>query len=154
MNTEPNSTTEAVSAPSVGTTAPKGAAAAKAKSKRPSKPVVTKGKPAKKAKAPKTTAKAKKPAKAITGNRLVPADLSTYKISKDKPTAGGNPSVDCDDKVAALLRGKTLAEVYKVVAAKIEDMSEGQLRAKYKSLNVGMQRMNLGNKLRGVLNAK
>lgn len=131
-----------------------GAKAAKAKAKRPSKPVVTKtAKPAAKAKTAKKPVKKAK-AKAITGNRLVPADLTKYHVDKDKKTANGHPSVDCNDKVASILRGKDLKSVYELVANKVEDETVASLKKKYGHLNVGMQRMNLGNKLRGVLNAK
>jgi hypothetical protein len=151
-------TEQTVAAPA--TPAPAAAPKAIKVDKRPSKPVVTK--PVVKAKkAAKPAAKAKpvkKAAKPVVGDRLVPADLANYVISKDKPTPAGNPSIDCDDKVAVMLRGKDLNAVYDLVAkqtAKQDDaMSVSQLKAKYKHLNVGMQRMNLGNKLRGVLNAK
>lgn len=105
------------------------------------------------AKGKKAVKPAKKPAKAkvaANGDRLVPADLSTYHVDKDKKTTGGNPSVDCDDKVAVLLRGKSLDDAYKLCASKT-DTPEKDLRARYKHLNVGMQRMNLGNKLRAVV---
>lgn len=163
MTTQTNAPEAGAPVPSVGTVPGVGAAAKKASAKRPSKPAVTKtAKPKAKAKMPKTSKKpvAKKPTKAkkAVGDRLVPADLTQYKVSKDKPTANGNPSVDSDDRVAQMLRGKSLKDVYALVAkhtANQDDaMSVNQLVAKYKHLNIGMQRMNLGNKLRGVLNAK
>lgn len=155
MNTEQTVPAVSTPAPTVGAGAGNGAAKAKAAVRKPSKPKVTKA-AAPKAKMPKTSKKlpAKKAkAKAITGDRLVPADLATYHIDKDKKTAGGHPSVDCADDVATMLRGKALDAVYALVAKKIGE-PEKDLRAKYKQLNVGMQRMNLGNRLRGVLNAK
>lgn len=130
-----------------------GAKAKRAAAKRPSKPKVVKA-DGKKAKMPKTSKKpGKAKVKAITGNRLVPADLTKYHVDKEKKTANGNPSVDSNDKVAVMLRGKDLESVYQVVAKQTEETVPA-LKAKYKHLNVGMQRMNLGNKLRGVLNAK
>lgn len=123
--------------------------------KRPGKAVVTKTaakgktKTATKAKGA-IKAKARKPA----GDRLVPIDLENYTVDKVKKTAGGNPSIDSDDKIAQMLRGKPLDQVYVLVASKLEDTTVGQLKAKYGKLNLGMQRMNLGNRLRGVLNAK
>lgn len=152
MNSETNTqVAETTSAPAPAMTN----AQVKKAAKKPSKAKVTKAAaPAKKAKAPKTTKKPVRKAKVITGDRLVPADLSTYHIDKDKKTANGNPSVDCDDKVAVMLRGKDLKSVYELVAKQVEDETVVSLKKKYGHLNVGMQRMNLGNKLRGVLNAK
>lgn len=74
-------------------------------------------------------------------------DLTHY---KPVISAGGNSSLDNGDEVAKMLRGKELAEVYKVVAKKTGE-SIRQLQINYKHLNVGMQRMNLGNKLRAAL---
>lgn len=112
--------------------------------------------------------KASKPAKAKKGKSAVkgktgPAVLQEYapKYNKDTKvkTAGGNTSVDSNDTLAKKLRGKTLDEVYamagKIVTDKDENVvGEAALRKQYKHLNVGMQRMNLGNRMRGVLNAK
>lgn len=134
--------------------------------------------PAKKAK-PKTSAakpkpapktkKAKKPAKAAKAVKSAkakkpkdPTAKSTdalavrgkeYVRDNEKKTAGGNVSVHCGDEVAQKLLGKSLDDCYKIVAKAAEE-TEADLRKKYKHLNLGMQRMNLGNKLRGVLNAK
>lgn len=71
-------------------------------------------------------------------------DLSDYKAAK---TAEGNTSLNCGDATAKKLEGKTLDDVYKA-AAKVTGISEKELRAKYSHLNVGMQRMNLGNRMR------
>jgi hypothetical protein len=113
-------------------------------------PVVTLVKDGKKVKAKAKAAPKVKKARAVTGNRLVPADLSQYHKDNVKKTAGGNTSIDCNDKVAVLLRGKSLDDIYPLVAKKC-DVTEKELRAKYKHLNLGMQRMNLGNKLRAVV---
>ena len=59
-------------------------------------------------------------------------------------------SIDNGDEVAAYLRVRTLEEVYKHVAA-IVGLSVGDLRNRFEHLNVGMQRMNLGNMLRRFL---
>jgi len=77
-------------------------------------------------------------------------DLSKYESFKNVRTASGRPSIDVNDQVASKLRGKTLDEVYEV-AAKVLDLGEGELRNKYDHLNPGMQRMNLGNRMRKVL---
>jgi hypothetical protein len=115
------------------------------------KPKAAKPKAAPKKAAPKPAAKKAAPKKAKpVGDRLVPADLSTYVVSKDVKTAGGNPSIDSGDEVAEKLRGRTLDEVYKI-ASKALKVDEKELRARYKGLNLGMQRMNLGNRIRGAL---
>lgn len=105
---------------------------------------------ARKAKAKK--AKAAKPkAKAKSGDgRLVPANLANYRKDAKNKTAGGNVSVDCDDKIAAQLRGKSIADVYATVSKKA-NVPAAELKRKYAKLNLGMQRMNLGNVLRGAL---
>lgn len=74
-------------------------------------------------------------------------DLSRYEKVK---TAAGGVSYNNGDEVANLLQGKELDAVYKTVAAKTK-VEESELRKKYKHLNAGMQRMNLGNRLRKVL---
>lgn len=76
-------------------------------------------------------------------------DLTDYSVVK---SAEGNSSLDCGDELATKLRGSELDEVYGK-AAKVLGESERSLRAKYKHLNPGMQRMNLGNRMRGALNA-
>ncbi len=145
MNEQPNAAvTEAPNAP------------APSKAKPPKAP-----KPKKEAKksAPKKAAKASKKAKKGGKEPEGPAVLATYapNYHKDteKKTASGNTSIDCDDELAAKLRGKSLDDVY-TMAAKVlaPDETLASLRAKYKHLNVGMQRMNLGNRMRGILNAK
>ena len=81
------------------------------------------------------------------------ARAGSYVKDSEHKTEGGNVSVHCGDATAQKLLGKTLDECY-TIAAGISEESEEDLRAKYEHLNVGMQRMNLGNKIRGVLNAK
>jgi hypothetical protein len=119
--------------------------AAKKAAKRPSKAIVTKSTKVK---------SGKKVVRKTNGDdpRLVPANLEAYHVDKDKKTAGGNPSIDSNDKVAIMLRGRELDEVYAQVAKRCE-VTVKELKTKYSHLNPGMQRMNLGNKLRGVLNA-
>lgn len=77
-------------------------------------------------------------------------DISGYEKVKN---ASGHTSYDNGDDVATKLRGKTLDEVY-AHAAKTLKEPEKDLRAKYKHLNPGMQRMSLGNRLRKIANAK
>lgn len=65
-------------------------------------------------------------------------------------SSSGRVSHDNGDSVASDLRGKTLEEVYCVVADQIK-IPVPELQAKYSHLNPGQQRMSLGNRLRGHL---
>ena len=110
-----------------------------------------------KAPAPKgKTAKAKAPAKAKKAKPANGAAKSTdalavkgkeYHRDTKVKTADGSVSVDSNDKTAKELRGKSLDEVY-TIASKLLKEPATQLKAKYKHLNPGMQRMNLGNRIR------
>lgn len=132
-----------------------------AKEKAAAKKAADKAKADAKKEAAKAKALAKKEAAALkkaNGNdeRLVPANLESYVVDKEKKTPKGNPSVHCNDDVANLLLGKDLDKVYELAAktlakAGIEGASEAELRKRYKNLNPGMQRMNLGNRMRGAL---
>lgn len=62
----------------------------------------------------------------------------------------GNFTMHNGDSVAKKLDARTLDDVYRV-AAKELGVAETELREKYKHLNPGMQRMNLGNRMRGAL---
>ncbi|MDH3380349.1 MAG: hypothetical protein OEQ39_25820 [Gammaproteobacteria bacterium] len=82
------------------------------------------------------------------------AEFDPAKYTRTK-SAAGRSSLDCDDKVAKQLRGKSLQEVLKIVARALHDESGGSLRKidrelkqQYGHLNPGMQRMCLGNRLR------
>lgn len=90
-------------------------------------------------KAKKSTAKG---VRTIGGKEV---DLSGYKKVK---APGGGVSYTKGDAVANKLEGKSLDEVYKIAAAALK-VPESELRAKYKKLNPGMQRMSLGNRMRG-----
>ena len=132
----------------------------------PKKAAKTKAKPAKAKKTAKPTKAAGPKAKSKKAGTVVVVkrsrDFKRIKRIGDKEhkvdltkyatviSAGGNSSLDNGDEVAQLLRGKTVDEVYKVVAKHTEE-SEEQLRHNYGHLNAGMQRMNLGNKLRAAL---
>jgi outer membrane biosynthesis protein TonB len=92
----------------------------------------------------KIVAKAKAKATKVAGVRTIggkEVDLSKYNKVK---AAGGGVSYNNGDATAKKLEGKTLDDVYKIVA-KDTKQDEKELRAKYKHLNVGMQRMALGN---------
>lgn len=87
-----------------------------------------------------------------TGDALKGA-AARYVKHPEVKTASGASAIDNGDPVAEKLRGLDLDAVYALVA-KASEEDEATLRAKYQHLNAGMQRMNLGNKLRGVINAK
>ena len=67
-------------------------------------------------------------------------------------TKSGNlkRALDCGDEIAARLRPLDLDEVYSA-AADICKTAEKGLRDRFDHLNVGMQRMNLGNMIRKAL---
>lgn len=134
----------------------------KAKQAAPAKPAKTAA-PAPAAKAPENTKpQADKPAKPEKENTVAKAkkkstakgvrtiggkevDLSKYKKVK---TAAGGTSYNIGDATATKLEGKTLDEIYKAAAAALK-VPEKELRTKYGKLNPGMQRMSLGNRMRG-----
>ena len=101
----------------------------------------------------------------IENDKLIKADLEHY-VKGAGVTNSGRPTVDIDDVVAKALRGDDLEVLYPRVAtwlqlmgretigrgAKKMEVTEENLRIRYSRLNVGMQRMNLGNILRGALN--
>ena len=105
----------------------------------------------------KRAAKGGKSVSAAAGNGKGLGVLRTYgrEYHRDKQvrTAGGYASVDSDDSVAKRLRGKTLDEVYEYAAGIVRDddgapVAISALKKRYGSLNEGMQRMNLGNRIR------
>lgn len=79
-------------------------------------------------------------------------DLSHYFVS-DVKTPTGRRTIDCADDVASRLRGLPIEQVYAEAAAALETTVEA-LQIQYSHLNVGMQRMNLGNRIRGAAAAK
>jgi colicin import membrane protein len=68
-------------------------------------------------------------------------------------SGAGKRTKRSDHPVAAALDGFTIDETY-TVASKFCEISEKELRDKYGHLNVGMQRMNLGNRIRGEVNKR
>jgi hypothetical protein len=103
--------------------------------------------PAKKARTPRTAARTPRARKPISERRngVIHAEyLPKYQAYK---RADGKTSLDNGDGVAATLRGVALELVYKTCAKEIGESVEA-LKAKYGHLNPGMQRMNLGNRLR------
>ena len=101
----------------------------------------------------------------IENDKLIRADLEHY-VKGAGITNSGRPTVDIDDVVAKALRGDDLEVLYPRVAAWLQlmgretigrgakkiEVTEENLRIRYSRLNVGMQRMNLGNILRGAMN--
>ena len=79
-------------------------------------------------------------AKGKFGSVIPPAVKRTY----SKYKRGKSKSVDNADPVAVMLRTMELAKIYKLAEA----CSGEQLIGRYDHLNVGMQRMNLGNRIR------
>lgn len=133
---------------------------AKAPKKAPKKAAKPKGEATKALRARKPAPKAgevlrKHAARVVDGERIPvvkkvgnkTADFSDYRVVV---SASGNTSLDNGDPVAEKLRGKTLDEVY-AIAAKYTNEAAETLRKRYSHLNPGMQRMNLGNKIRGAM---
>lgn len=101
----------------------------------------------KKATTKKSAGKTKKAkAKAVTGN-LIQADLGGY-TRGEGVTAGGNQTLDIGDTVANKLRGKDIEACYSIAAKAVGETVKA-LKDRYGHLNLGMQRMNLGNRMRG-----
>lgn len=95
-------------------------------------------KKARKAKTPKTSA----------FRRCKAAEFRHYAKYAKTVTVNGNASADNNDSVSQKLRGSELDDVYSA-ASKALKVPVTQLKARYAKLNVGMQRMNLGNRIRG-----
>ena len=96
---------------------------------------------------------AEKLAAAVKGRNVVPAHYRANYVRGLATTASGNPTVDNNDDVAGKLRGMAIEGVYALAAIEL-GIAQEVLRTKYEHLNVGMQRMNLGNRIRGIRNLK
>lgn len=108
-----------------------------------------------------------KAAKAANGAIVRTADNKDYTYKVTGKTASGNVAYDCGDKVAAMLRGKPIDEVYEITAKHMlgkklngdfascttVDGIVRKLRSSLKDANIGRQRMTLGNRLRAALRA-
>jgi len=81
-------------------------------------------------------------------------DYSHY-VRSDILTPSGRKAFDIGDVIAEELRGNDLDIVYAKVTIWLrylgKDVTEEELRDRYKHLNAGLQRMNLGNIVRGAL---
>lgn len=76
-------------------------------------------------------------------------DVSRYFVGDNK-TPSGRRTIDCADPVAEKLRGMDMEQVY-VAAAETLNTTAEELKERYKHLNIGMQRMNIGNRIRGAV---
>lgn len=65
-------------------------------------------------------------------------------------SGSGKRTKRCKDAVATALDGFTLDETL-AVASELTETPVKELQGKYSHLNVGMQRMNLGNRIRGAV---
>jgi hypothetical protein len=97
-------------------------------------------------------------------DKLVRPDYDRY-IKHDTRSPSGRKALDIGDEAAAILRGQHIDDCYFIVAknlAKADGVAddeagvniaeiEKELKDKYAHLNIGMQRMNLGNRLRKAL---
>lgn len=82
------------------------------------------------------------------GNRRY--DCRKYTITK---SADGHFTMNNGDEVATKLHGKEIDEVYKHASSVLQEPVRA-LKAKYANLNLGMQRMCLGNRIRGAMNVE
>lgn len=100
-------------------------------------------------KAPKAEKPKREPKpKTDDDGRLVKPNLDRYVTSDEVKTASGRKAIDVNDEVATSLRGTDLADVYRQASA-ATGQTQKSLHEKYDHLNPGMQRMNLGNLIRG-----
>lgn len=101
--------------------------------------------------AAKKDEKGAKDASGDADTRPIKADLTKYVRTAGIKTPSGRASIDSNDHVAVKLRGMDLGEVYKLAASLMPPNTVASLRDQYGHLNPGMQRMNLGNRIRGAL---
>lgn len=86
-------------------------------------------------------------AKEDDGKVSIKPDLEKY---VDGVSGSGKKTKRSDHPVSQALDGMSLDEVFGV-ASKMCDITQKDLKEKYGHLNVGMQRMNLGNRIRGAV---
>lgn len=101
-----------------------------------------KAKPAKAA--PAKVAKVKD----VDGKTVIRPDTESYVAGV---SGSGKKTQHCGDEVAAALNGLPLTAV---AAIAVSLTGTPDLAFKYDHLNIGQQRMNLGNRIRGVVKAK
>ena len=78
---------------------------------------------------------------------VVKADREKYVSAR---SASGSKSLHSNDEVAKALEGAGVGDQY-VLTSSLLGVTEKELHEKYGHLNVGMQRMNLGNRIRGFI---
>ena len=83
-------------------------------------------------------------AESTEGKTTVSADRSKYKTTR---SASGAKSLSNGDAVATAVEGATIDDMYTLA----KKMCGEDFREKYSHLNIGMQRMNLGNRIRGAI---
>lgn len=98
-------------------------------------------------KARETAPRARKPLNERKNGVVDTPYLQFYKAYRQP---NGVLSVDNGDDVATKLRAMDLARVYAYAAGLLNESVDG-LKARYEHLNPGMQRMNLGNRIRAFL---
>lgn len=83
---------------------------------------------------------------------VIPRDRAkSYTVSDVKTASGKRKSIDTNDEVAVMLRGKSVEELQTIAARYgLED----RFKEKWAHLNPGMIRMSFGNALRGVMRQK
>lgn len=107
----------------------------------------SKGMPRRRKPKPKLDRVSSRPLKSIAGQRTgTQAPLAGQPSHNDSP-AIPHPRKPASDALTARLAGMALDGVYTAAAQEL-GVAEADLRAKYGHLNPGLQRMNLGNRLR------
>ena len=110
-------------------------------------------KPAKKAKAEKPAKKAKAAVEGVITSGQLTYDPNKYVRHDEAKTPSGSKVRDIDDEVASALRDAGDLDKQFSIVAKTLNVTAKSLKEQYAHLNPGMQRMTLGNKLRGALRA-
>jgi len=90
----------------------------------------------------------------IGRGNMIPKEIrAQYVQHKVKTGSGKSYAIDNNDDLASELRGMGLEDVYKLAVERLaeqgEEVTVEQLQERYGNLNPGMQRMNLGNRIRG-----
>lgn len=75
--------------------------------------------------------------------------LAKYRVGYVPSVANsGKKSLHCGDAVADALEYKALEDLYLIAGEILEGWTAETLKAKYERLNIGAQRMNVGNRIR------
>lgn len=92
----------------------------------------------------------------VNSRNLLEDYMTAYEVFETR-TPTGRRSQDCSDGVAEYLRGREIDWVYELASKVMLDSgfdpaaSVPELQGRYEHLNIGMQRMNLGNRIRAAL---